>query len=393
MNKIVFPLSLGSSKEELDALADWIRTYPKLSMGELTKEAERRFAAWVGKKYCVFSNSGSSANLIAYYALLLSNKLKNNKVAVPSIAWSTTISPAIQLGFQPYIVGADERTFGMDLNGLEDLCRKHDPGLVIWVDVLGVPHHKSELQFLKNKYGFLTIEDACAAVGSNYSDGTKCGAAGDIGNFSAYMGHQIQALELGMSFTDDEHLRDLMIMVRSHGWSSHLDKDTYKKYMDHYGLDTFHSPFTFVVPGFNVRPTEVSSFLALKQIEKFDWIVERRFENHKRYKSNLTEFESQIWNDGDVVASISYGCLAKSNEHRRSIVKTLVDKGVETRMFSAGALHKHPFWLESDITETSCFGNSEICEKIHDRGFFLPSYPEMNKEDIDHICNIVKSVE
>lgn len=389
MNKIIYPLSLGSSQEELNVLAEWIKTNPKLSMGELTKKAEQKFADWAGIKYCVFSNSGSSANLLAYYSFLLSNRLKNRKVVVPSVAWSTTISPAIQLGFEPFIVGADCKTYGIDLDGLEEVCKKHNPGLVVWVDVLGVPHHKKEIQFLKNKYGFYTIEDACAAVGSSYFDGIKCGAAGDIGNFSAYMGHQIQALELGMSFTNDKHLRDLMIMARSHGWSSHLDKKDYEQYMKFYNLDTFHSPFTFLMPGFNVRPTEISSFLSLRQIEKFDWIVRRRFSNHKRYKKNLPMLESQEWNSGDTVSSISYGCLANSGSQRKEIVEQLSKNGVETRMFSAGALHKHPFWEERYGSE--CFGNKSICSKIHSRGFFLPSYPEMEEKDIDFICDIVKN--
>jgi peptide-methionine (S)-S-oxide reductase len=111
--------------EDLNALADWLRTNPWLTQGPLVKQFERRWADWLGTRHAVFVNSGSSANMLMYYALLVSGRLKNRKVVVPAIAWATTVAPAIQLGFEPLMCDADPATFGLDMGALERLLAEH----------------------------------------------------------------------------------------------------------------------------------------------------------------------------------------------------------------------------------------------------------------------------
>src|SRR5208282_417242 len=171
--------------KDIDTLISWLKTYPRLTKGKITLELEAKWNRWVGSKYSVYNNSGSSANLLMYYALLLSGRLKNKKVIVPSVGWVTTIAPAIQFGFEPIMCEADPDTFGLDLNHLETLLKKHNPGAVVLVQVLGVPHKMKAVEALKEKYGFMLLEDACAAVGAQ-TYGKKCGTFGDMGSFSFY---------------------------------------------------------------------------------------------------------------------------------------------------------------------------------------------------------------
>ena len=384
--QIKFPLAKETiNDQDVDALCEWLQTYPRLTKGELTWKVEEDWAAYIGTKHAVFNNSGSSANLLMIYAAIAAGKIKNKKIAVPSVGWVTTIAPAIQFGLEPVMVGADPHTFGMDLDQLEKVCQVHKPDAVIFVQVLGVPHYKERLLALKEKYGFCLLEDACAALGAAYSDGNMVGTVGDMSSFSFYFGHQLSTIEGGMVNTNDKELYETLLMLRSHGWAKDLTQEASDALMDEYDVDPFHSPFTFFIPGFNLRATDLQAFLGIRQIEKANWAATHRNENHLLYAKHLEGYvDFQQWGDNKPV-SISFGALAENTAHRKEIVTRLVREGVETRIFSAGNLGLHPFW-----TDLYAPFYDVVSDKIHASGFFLPNYPELQPEDIAAISNIVK---
>mgnify|MGYP003640008003 CR=1 FL=1 len=373
------------NEKDIDALCEWLKGYPRLTKGELTWKVEEDWANYIGTKYAVFNNSGSSANLLMVAAAYQCGLIPNKKVVVPSVGWVTTISPIIQLGLEPIMCGADEKTFGIDLDQLEKICERERPDAVIFVQVLGVPHHKERLLELKKKYGFVLLEDACAALGASYSDGSMVGTIGDMSSFSFYFGHQLSTIEGGMVNVNDKKIYDMLLMLRSHGWAKDLDKQTYDSMMKKYGIDDFHSPFTFFISGYNLRSTDLQAFLGIRQIEKAKWVASNRNKNHIMYGDKLEgHVRYQDWGDNNPV-SISFGALASSKEHRRDIVSRLVNNGIETRIYSAGNLGRHPFWIDRfDRFEDA------VSDLIHDTGFFIPNYPELSKEDIDFICDVVK---
>ena len=371
-------------RDDIDALVDWLKTYPRLTKGPLTLDFEKKWSGWLGRAYSVFCNSGSSANLLMYYALLLSGRLKNKKIIVPSVGWVTTIAPAIQFGFEPIMCEADKETFGLDLEHLERLLVEHKPSTVIMVQVLGVPHKMDELLRLKGQYGFILLEDACAAMGSSYR-GRKVGTFGDMTSFSFYFGHQISTIEGGAVSTDDKQFNDLLLMLRSHGWSQDVDPKVHRALIEQHRIDDFHSPFVFYEPGFNVRPTDLAAFLGIRQIDKMQWLISRREENHKLYRQLLGDYlYTQKWDPASVICSIHFGALAKDTDERRRIVRALEDKGIETRIFSAGNLGLHPFWV-------SRYGRASfpMADRIHHTGFFLPNNPSLKPTDIEFISKIV----
>lgn len=372
-------------REDVDSLIGWLKTYPRLTKGKLTLELEAKWSRWVGSRHSVFCNSGSSANLLMYAALLESGRLRNRKVVVPSVGWVTSVAPALQLGFEPLMCEADPQTFGLDLDHLESLLKKHEPSAVLLVQVLGVPHKMPALLSLKEKYGFFLLEDACAAVGAS-GYGRKLGSFGDMGSFSLYFGHQISTIEGGLVTTNDKKLNDLLLMLRSHGWSKDLDAAAHRELVAEHGVDDFHSPFVFYVPGYNLRSTDLQAFIGLGQVDKMDAIVSRRSENHARYLKNLGgRFYVQRPEAPDArLCSISFGLLASDTEERRRIVSALVENGVETRIFSAGNLGLHPFWAKR-------FGRASfpMADRIHHTGFFLPNNPSLKTEDVDFISRVV----
>lgn len=369
---------------DIDKLAAWLTTYPRLTKGPLTLEFEKKWNGWLGTKYSVMNNSGSSANLLMYAALLSAGGLKNKKVVVPSVGWVTTVAPAMQLGFEPVMCEADPDTFGLDLIHLEELLKKHDPAVVTLVQVLGVPHKMDEIMALKAKYGFILLEDACAAMGASYK-GRKVGTFGDMASFSMYFGHQISTIEGGIVSTDNKAYADAMFMLRSHGWGKDLDPETHNALKAKYGIDDFHSPFVFYEAGYNLRSTDLNAFIGIGQIDKMEWLIRRRQENHALYTARLGGLlRAQKYDAGSTVCSISFGALARDTEERRRIVAALVENGVETRIFSAGNLGLHPFWYER-------YGkfSAPMADRIHHTGFFLPNNPSLTTDDIGTISDIV----
>ena len=383
--KIKYPLAKETiNDEDVNALCEWLKSYPRLTKGNLTIQVEKDWAEYIGTKYAVFNNSGSSANLLMVATAVQCGLIPNKKIVVPSVGWVTTISPAIQLGLEPIMCGSDKNTFGIDLDQLEKICERERPDAVIFVQVLGVPHYKERLLSLKDKYGFVLLEDACAALGARYVDGTMVGTVGDMSSFSFYFGHQLSTIEGGMVNVNNKELYDMLLMLRSHGWAKDLDKETYDDMMLKNGVDDFHSPFTFFIPGYNLRSTDLQAFLGIRQIKKAAWASENRNKNHVLYAEKLRGYvEFQEWGDSYPV-SISFGAIADNTDHRREIVNRLVDNGIETRIFSAGNLGRHPFW-------TNLYDEFEDrqSDKIHSRGFFVPNYPELTEEEIDFICNVI----
>ena len=383
---IKYPLAKETiNDQDINALCEWLKGSPRLTKGDLTLQVEKKWAEYIGTTHAAFCNSGSSANLLMVYAAYLAGKIKNKKVVVPAVGWVTTIAPIMQFGLEPIMIGTDPDTYGMDLDQLEEVCEKENPDAVIFVQALGVPHHKERLLALKEKYNFLLMEDGCAALGAEYSDGSKVGTVGDMSSFSFYFGHQLSTIEGGMVNTNNKELFDMLMLLRSHGWAKDLDQAAYSKLINSHGIDDFHKPFTFFVPGFNLRATDLQAFIGLRQIEKADWVSQRRYENHLRYAENLKGFvEFQNWGENKPV-SISFGALAESTAQRKEIVTRLVKEGVETRIYSAGNLGRHPFWVEKyDQFEDA------MSDKIHDKGFFIPNYPELSLDEVDFICSVVK---
>ena len=383
---IKYPLAKETiNDEDVNALCDWLKGFPRLTKGQLTWEVEKDWAEYIGTKHAVFNNSGSSANLLMVYAAIMAGRIENKKIVVPSVGWVTTIAPAIQFGLDPIMCGADSKTFGMDLDQLEAICEKENPDAVIYVQVLGVPHYRERLLALKEKYGFILLEDACAALGASYSDGQMVGTIGDMSSFSFYFGHQLSTIEGGMVNTSDPELYDILLMLRSHGWGKDLPEGSYNKLIEQNEIDDFHKPFTFFVAGFNLRSTDLQAFLGIRQIKKAKWVSSQRNKNHLLYAKLLDgHVQYQDW-QGHNPVSISFGALANSKEHRTEIVNRLVENGIETRIFSAGNLGLHPFWVNR-------YGKfeDEMSNKIHYCGFFVPNYPEMTEEDIKFICKTIK---
>lgn len=376
------------TRDDLRDLVAWLESDPWLTQGSLVREFERRWAEWLGVAHAAFVNSGSSANLLMYCGLLYSGRLRNTKVVVPAISWATTVMPAIQLGFEPVMCEADWTTFGLDLNHLEDLLRRHGPASVIIVHVLGVPNEMEPLLRLKERYGFALMEDACAATGSRY-DGRRVGTFGDLSAFSFYYGHHMSTIEGGMVCTNDAGLHDIVVQTRAHGWPKDLAPEREARQAQSRGVIDFNRPFTFYYPGFNVRSTDLNARIGLSQLARLDEVVRRRVENHRTYQARFLAtpgFHCQRC-DRAVISSISFAAVARSQDHRERIARALRASRIETRPLGGGNMSRQPYW--TDRYGATVF---PVADKIHLAAFQLPNHPLLTADDVNYICDTVLSV-
>jgi len=372
-------------REDLQKLIAWLESDPWLTQGPLVREFEQRWAAWLGTRHATFVNSGSSANLLMYYALLVSGRLRNRRVVVPAVSWATTVAPALQLGFEPIMCDADPDTFGLDPRELEPILRAHDPAAVIAVHVLGVPCDMEPLQDLRRRYGFVLMEDACAATGSRY-DGRRVGTFGDLASFSFYYGHHLSTIEGGMVCTDDDGLHELLVELRSHGWANDLAPDREASLAARHAVIEFNRRFSFYTPGFNVRSTDLNAHLGLSQLARAEDVIARRIENHGVYQSRFRQAEGfRIQrNERATISSIAFTALAESPQHRTAVAAALAAAGVETRPLGGGNMSRQPFWAER-------YGvvPMPMADRIHETSFQLPNHPQLTPEDVHVICDTV----
>jgi len=367
--------------DDIKQLISWLETNPRLTKGQLNVQFEKEWSEWLGKKYSVFVNSGSSANLAALYSLLLSGKLRNNKIVVPAVSWVTTVTPAVQFGMEPIMCECDEDNLGLNIEHLKQIIKEYDPSSIILVHVLGFPNHMNEIVELCKEYDIRLIEDTCESIGSKY-EGKKLGTFGDLSTFSFYFGHHMSTIEGGMISTDDEDLYHILLSIRSHGWDRDLPKSKQIELREKYNIGDFRSLYTFYYPGFNLRATDLQAFIGLGQLKKLDDIVKNRHINYQRYHEGIMNNEWKVNPPkNSFISNFSYPVITKNITE---LVEKLTENNIECRPLICGSINEHPFWYER-------YGKQElpISKKVHEYGLYLPNNHQMTIEEVDKVIDIV----
>jgi CDP-4-dehydro-6-deoxyglucose reductase, E1 len=369
------------NKEDIFSLIEWLKTNPKLTKGNLTIDFEKKWSKWLNRKYSVFLNSGSSANLAMVYSLLLSDRLKNKKIIVPSVSWVTTVTPTIHLGFEPILCECDKETLGIDIEHLEYLVKIHNPSVLILVHILAFPNKMNEILEICNKYNIILLEDSCESIGSTYN-GIKTGNFGLMSSFSFYYGHHMSTIEGGMISTDDEDIYRLLLSIRSHGWDRDFDKDYQNQVRKDNNVNDFRALYTFYYPGFNLRSTDLQAFIGLLQIEKIDNFSEIRNKNYKLYDSLINNDYWKIKNYNNCFYSnFAYPIITPNI---KPLVKELQDSNIECRPLVCGSIGLQPFWKNLYKEQ-----NLKFADLVHNYGLYLPNNQDIKEEEIKLISNIV----
>jgi CDP-6-deoxy-D-xylo-4-hexulose-3-dehydrase len=258
------PLSSNTWGPEELAAIDRIARGGRVTMGREVEAFERAYADYCGSRFCVAVNSGSSANLLMVAAYTL--RYGKGTVIVPAVGWATSYSPFQQYGWKLRFVDIDRDTMNYDLKKLHAASDFADA--ILAINLLGNPNDFAAFPNLP------VFEDNCEAMGAVYK-GKKTGTFGVMSSHSTYFSHHICTIEGGMVTTDDEYYRDMLLSLRSHGWTRHLPEDNLLG----------HAPekFRFILPGYNVRPTEMQAAIGLEQLKKLPRLIEQRRENAARF--------------------------------------------------------------------------------------------------------------
>jgi len=370
-------------KKDYKILIKFLQKNSYLNQSKITKDFEKKFSRTIGTKNSIFVNSGSSANLLIAQTLLEGNFLKNKTVILPSLSWSTSVTPFLQLGYKVILCDCDKKTLGLDSKHLKILCNKYKPGLVVVVNVLGHSNNFKDILKLKKKFRFELIEDNCESLGSKFKN-KKLGTIGLASSHSFYFGHHISTIEGGMVSTRNNKFYNISLSIRSHGWSRDM-QNSYKKSLERkYKVDEFKSLFTFYFSGFNIRSTDFNATLGIEQLKKLEKISIIRHRNFLYYKKQLKDFWFQ---DSELkrISSFGYATFVKN---RFQVFKYLQSKKIQTRPLICGNMAQQPFLKKISLNKTN-LTNARFVDKF---GIYLPNHANMSFKDIEFVVNHFKSV-
>lgn len=367
-------------KNDIENLIGWLKTIPKLTKGQKTLSFEKRFASIIGCKHAIFCNSGSSANLLATSALIQSGLMRNNKIVVPQVSWSTTVFPAMQLGLNPIMCDCDSLNLGIDVDNFLEIIEKEKPSALILVHVLGFDSSIQKIKDICEQNNILLIEDTCESLGSVVG-GKMLGSYGLASTFSFYFGHHISTIEGGMVCTNDDYLAEVLKMIRSHGWDRDIDEEAKQKYRSKYNVKEFESLYKFYYQGFNLRSTDLQAFIGLSQLTKVKQIANKRHENFNKY---LELIDNKFWKpvlNQEVVSNMGYPLILSNREQ---VYQKLKNNNIESRPLVSGSMGTQPAW--SKTYGESRMKNSTI---VNDKGMYVPNHGDLSNEDIEKICSII----
>jgi len=390
-----FPLIAQSFDDnEIVAVVDTLLT-GQLTMSKKVKEFETQFAKYLGAPYAVMVNSGSSANLLAFAAAAnpLRKKYlkKGDQVLIPSVCWSTSVWPIIQMGLEPVFVDVDSETLNVNLEDLEKKMTPKTKG-VMGVHILGNAAPMKAFQEICQKNNLIVIEDTCESLGSK-ADGKYLGTIGDFGTFSFYYSHHITTGEGGMVTCKTKEDYDLLKCLRAHGWSRELSnrEELEEKYSD------VDPRFLFVNVGYNFRPMEVQAAFGILQIDRLENMNKNRNINRENLIKALKEHSR--WNgqllfseaSPNVEASwFGFPCLLnpKIAEKKKAYLDHLSTQGVENRPIVSGNFARQPalklYGVECNPLD---FPGAEV---INNSGFFIGLHTEVLKPlVIKHLSDVL----
>ena len=382
--KYWYPLSLATyGREEILEALDSMCTF-RTSMGEKTRDFERKFSSWQGCPESVMVNSGSSADLLL--CLLLGNPRKpllppGAEILVPVVTWPTQIWSVMMAGFKVKLVDVDPETLNVDLEDLERSIGPETRALFL-VHLMGNPCHMDRIGELGKKHDLLILEDCCEAMGASW-EGRKVGNFGIGAAYSFFFSHHITCMEGGMVVASDAAMAEQLRLLRAHGWVRNVDPAGY-------GLENYPEidpRYAFVNWGLNVRPTEVQASFGLRQLEKLDAFGERRMEMATRFNAFLAASPWLKTPRVEVKATPSWLALPimvdeKAPFTRAELTAFLEDAGVETRPVVTGNVAKHPVAELFSEFNTRSFPGADA---IHSRGLYLGLSPMQTGGAMDRL--------
>ncbi len=378
------------TREDLDAVIAYLQQEdPILTQSSNVRAFEEEWSKWLGVRYSLFVNSGSSANLLTMAALSLRCP-HGGEVIVPPLTWSSDISSVLQAGFTPVFVDIDPWHLGMDTRQIIDTLNNQTRAVFL-THVQGFNALTDELLKILKDRNILLIEDVCESHGATHNE-KKLGTFGWASNFSFYYAHHMSTIEGGMICTNDAKLYETLRLLRSHGMvressSQELKESYWTKHPD------LNPDFIFAFPAYNVRNTEIGAIFGRNQLPRLDTNNRIRTRNQHIFLENLDTEKYRT--DFRVEGSSNYAFNLILREPNQGFTKRLMqrmrEEKIEFRRGSAGGGNqlRQPYLREllGDI-----FNNYPNVDHIHFHGFYIGNFPSLESQKIVQLCKILNSV-
>lgn len=373
-----------------------------LTAGRYAREFERKFAEFLGVKYCLLTNSGSSANLLAVSALtsplLKERRLKpGDEVITTACGFPTTLNPILQNNLVPVFIDVELGTYNIDAAKIEKAISKKTRAIFV-AHTLGNPADIRTLLKISEKHGLWFIEDNCDALGSKYN-GKYTGTFGHISTCSFYPAHMMTMGEGGAVLTNDPLLKRIILSFRDWGrdcWCETGHDNTCKKrFSQQFGelpLGYDHK-YVYSHIGYNLKVTDMQAAIGCAQLEKLPKFIKARRRNftalcdclgkHSKFfvLPKATRDTEPSW--------FGFSILVKSDApfNRSDIVNYLEKNKIATRMLFGGNLTKQPAYLK---TKYRVYGGLKNTDLVMNNLFWIGVYPGLTKEKIDYVKKVFK---
>ncbi len=398
------PLASSGLRESDIELINQVLRSGNLTMGSEVKKFEKLMCEYLKVKNFIMVNSGSSANLLMFEALLRPTKSKprlhlGDGILVPAIAWPTTIWPIIQLGLIPIFVDIDPKTLAIDLIKAQELIdlTKIPVAGIFPIHPLGYSIPPSQLKLFIEKNNLLLINDTCESLGS-WSENLHAGTFGIAGSFSFYFSHHITTMEGGGIATNDNEYADDLRSMRSHGWSRDRSdvKDWNAKALNN------NDKFLFVSTGYNFRPMEIQAVVGSAQILQIDEFVNRRRQIAKRVREALLGTELKVIGseslEDEKLEKINSWMLipiyvsgVNSTYKKKLIVEELEKNEIETRPVLTGNFLAQPA-IQRITRYATDYKNFVNAQEITENAFLVGAHHDLSEDQIAFLCQTIKSV-
>ena len=389
-----------------------------LTAGRFNKEFETKFARYLGVKFALSTNSGSSANLLAFSALT-SHKLgeralkKGDEVISVAAGFPTTINPIIQHGMVPVFVDCEVGTYNIDADKIEEAISPKTKAIFL-AHTLGNSYDLDKIMALAEKYNLWVIEDSCDALGGEYK-GRKIGTIGHIGTFSFYPAHHLTMGEGGAVITNDPQLYKIIMSFRDWGRDCCCppgrDGVCGKRFTQQlgnlpYGYD---HKYTYSHIGFNLKITDWQAALGCSQIDKLDSFLEIRRRNAALLTEKLADLKDYLIlpevREGVKPSWFGYLISVKENAPftKQEMVEYIESKGIGTRQLFAGNILRQPMIVDNDVDfrigNSAIINSKDLTEEhykllpktdfIMNNTFWVGTFPPLGEEEISRISDAI----
>ncbi len=371
---------------------------------------ERKFCRLLGKQNGVLTNSGSSANLLMMSALTskrLYNLPKGTKVVTPVAGFPTTINPILQVGFEPVFIDVENETLNLNIEQLEEACKKNDVRVITFAHALGNPPNMTEVMKIVDKYNLILLEDCCDALGSTY-DGKPLGSFGEFASCSFYPAHHITLGEGGYVAAKTEEQKRVVRSLREWGRGCYcsgkkanlLKNGTCNKRFCPWlpsmpDMITDHK-YVYEEIGYNLKPMELQASIGLKQLKKLDEIKTLRKRNYSLLFDIFKKYEEffilPLPTENSDPSWFAFPLTIKDGApfNRNEICGYFEDNKIQTRPYFAGNVLLHPAYSSLPHAE-NVFNKYPISVKITKDTFFLGTSPVISEQQIEYIGNVLEN--